>query len=113
MPPLRGLCHLLWDHSTNMARLRRSTAAKIEAKQILSLRERKEQPWPPIGNLYERIIREITSGQRAASVTVSTRCAPPAARITPTAKSTLVPLLARLSRPSTCLTEFTSYLPTR
>jgi hypothetical protein len=30
MPPLRGLCHLRWDHSTNMACLRRSTASKID-----------------------------------------------------------------------------------
>jgi hypothetical protein len=34
MPPLRGLCHLLWDHSANMARLRRSTASKIDARHI-------------------------------------------------------------------------------
>jgi len=34
-----GLVHLLWDHSTNMARLRRSTPSKIDARHTLSLRE--------------------------------------------------------------------------
>jgi hypothetical protein len=34
MPPLRGLCHLP-DRSTNMARLRRSTASKIDAKHYI------------------------------------------------------------------------------
>src|SRR3954471_4406077 len=51
--------------------------------------------------------------QRAARVTVATRWPPALARITPSARSTLVPLLTRLSRLSMSLTEFTSYLPTR
>src|ERR1043165_6573595 len=56
--------------------------------------------------------RKFSDCQRAANVTVSTRCVP-LARRTPTTNSTLVPLFARPSRVSTSLTEFTFRLPIR
>jgi len=49
----------------------------------------------------------------AASVTVSTRCPAPLGRITPTEKSTFVPLRARPRSPSISFTDEISYLPTR
>jgi hypothetical protein len=62
MPPLRGLCHLLWEHSTNMARLRRSTASKIDDANTIPWLSRQTGFQPGFSVLDARCASPVTGG---------------------------------------------------